>query len=273
MTQPNAPKITDAELHAWVDDQLACADRARVEAALQADPALRALAEHYAAQNAALRRMLAEDATDPPAALLETARAPGSGRTRLRRVAGLAAAVLLGAAVGWLGRGAVPAGSPLQRAGDPVAAPSIQPVAPALPLARAAAVAHAAYAPEVRHPVEVGADDEAHLVAWLSKRLGATLRVPDLRAAGLSLVGGRLLPDPDGGVAALFMFEDVGGRRTTLFVRRDAGGQDVAFRYARADGVSSFYWIDRGFGYALSGDLPREAMLSLATAVHAQLNQ
>src|SRR5262245_49912239 len=29
-----------------------------------------------------------------------------------------------------------------------------------------AAVAHAVYSPEVRHPVEVGADQEQHLVAW-----------------------------------------------------------------------------------------------------------
>ena len=33
-----------------------------------------------------------------------------------------------------------------------------------------AAVAHATYSPEVRHPVEVGADQEQHLVAWLSDR-------------------------------------------------------------------------------------------------------
>ena len=44
-------------------------------------------------------------------------------------------------------------------------------------LRRAAAVAHVAYAPEVRHPVEVAASDQAHLVAWLSKRLGTKLRV------------------------------------------------------------------------------------------------
>ena len=31
-------------------------------------------------------------------------------------------------------------------------------------------------------------------MAWLSKRLGTTLRAPKLDAEGLSLVGGRLLP-------------------------------------------------------------------------------
>src|SRR5258706_5544800 len=50
-----------------------------------------------------------------------------------------------------------------------------------------AAVAHATYSPEVRHPVEVGADQEAHLVAWLSKRLGAPLRGPPLESVGYRL--------------------------------------------------------------------------------------
>src|SRR5690348_14972573 len=57
-----------------------------------------------------------------------------------------------------------------------------------------AAVAHATYSPEVRHPVEVNADQESHLVAWLSKRLGAPLRAPHLESVGYTLVGGRLLP-------------------------------------------------------------------------------
>ena len=33
--------------------------------------------------------------------------------------------------------------------------------------------AHSVYVPEVRHPVEVGAAEEAHLVQWLTKRIGA----------------------------------------------------------------------------------------------------
>ena len=60
--------------------------------------------------------------------------------------------------------------------------------------ARRAAIAHVVYSPEVRHPVEVAANEEAHLVRWLSKRLGIQLKVPHLGALGYSLVGGRLLP-------------------------------------------------------------------------------
>jgi len=258
------PPITDAELHAWVDDQLAPIDRERVEVALARDPALRERAENYLGQNEHLRRHFSVSTSEPaPGRLLRAAMAPAG--SRLGRHAGLAAVLLLGVGAGWFAHGSL--APPSGPNGEGMASGT---EAVVLPLARAAVVAHAAYAPEVRHPVEVGADDEAHLIAWLSKRLGTRLSVPDLRQNGFSLVGGRLLPDASGGVAAQFMFESGTGERLTLFVRRDAAGSDTAFRFAKADGLASFYWIDRGFGYALSGELPRETMLELAGAVHAQ---
>ena len=51
--------------------------------------------------------------------------------------------------------------------------------------------AYKLYVVEVRHPVEVPGDERVHLTQWLSKRLGADLRVPDLQSLGLKLVGGR----------------------------------------------------------------------------------
>ncbi len=54
--------------------------------------------------------------------------------------------------------------------------------------------------PEVRHPVEVTAAQQDHLVQWLSKRVGRPLKVPVLAAEGYELVGGRLLSG-DGGAA------------------------------------------------------------------------
>ena len=138
--------------------------------------------------------------------------------------------------------------------------------------ARRAAVAHAVYSPEVRHPVEVGADQEAHLVAWLSKRLGAQLRIPKLSAIGYSLVGGRLLPG-ERGPAAQFMYQDSRGQRLTLYVRtnRDAG-QETAFRFAEDGTVRVFYWIDRGLGLALSGEIEKQELLRVANTVYQQLN-
>lgn len=136
---------------------------------------------------------------------------------------------------------------------------------------RDAVAAHAVFVPEVRHPVEVAAAQQEHLVQWLSKRLGARLTVPSLDAAGWSLVGGRLLPGEDG-ARAQFMYEDATGARITLYLA-DAGSasRDTAFRFETEGGVSAFYWVDGRFGYALAGQLERAAMLGLAEEVYRQV--
>ena len=136
-----------------------------------------------------------------------------------------------------------------------------------------AAVAHAVYSPEVRHPVEVAADQEQHLVTWLSKRLGVKVHAPKLEEAGLALVGGRLLPGENGPVAQ-FMYQTQNGRRLTLYVRAETSAQrETAFRYARDSNVGVFYWIDRDCSYALaSADLGKEEMLRIATLVYKQLD-
>jgi anti-sigma factor RsiW len=128
------------------------------------------------------------------------------------------------------------------------------------------------YTPEVRHPVEVGADQEEHLVKWLSKRLGTDLRVPKLGSQGFDLVGGRLLSGPQGPVAH-FMYQDAKGQRLTLYVSAQKGeGRDTAFRFSQEDRVAVFYWVDRNYGYALSGELRRDVLLTVADAVYKQIN-
>jgi len=150
---------------------------------------------------------------------------------------------------------------------------SVPPQAEVPGFVKRAAVAHAVYSPEVRHPVEVGADQEQHLVAWLSKRLGAQVRAPKLDTIGYSLVGGRLLPG-DSGPVAHFMYQTEKGRRITLYVRTEAAeNRETAFRYASEGNVKVFYWIDRKLGYALSSaDLSREDLIKVANAVYQQLN-
>jgi len=126
----------------------------------------------------------------------------------------------------------------------------------------------------VRHPVEVGAEQEAHLVQWLSKRLGSTLRPPQLSPLGYRLIGGRLLPGDGDGPVAQFMYEDGGGKRLTLYVARErTGRQETAFRYTQEKELSVFYWIDDQLGYALSASLPKQALGKIADAVYAQLEQ
>jgi anti-sigma factor RsiW len=142
--------------------------------------------------------------------------------------------------------------------------------------AHEAGVAFAVYSAEKRHPVEVTAAEQAHLVQWLSRRLGRPLKVPVLTDQGYALLGGRLLPgDPrqPASPRAQFMYENADGDRLTLFVavfEPGAAPTDAEFRLLRQDGRTTLYWAEAGFGYALSAD-PAVELQPLAQRVHQQL--
>lgn len=244
-------KVSEDDLQAFVDDLLAPERCAEIEAHLARDPGAAERIAVYREQNAQLRANF-NPVLDEPIPQRLTMLSP---RRSFVRFATAASWLIVGAAIGWL--------ASLLVAGDPVRA---------VTLARRAAIAHAVYSPEVRHPVEVGADQQEHLVRWLSKRLGADLRPPVLSESGYELVGGRLLPG-DRGAVAQFMYQDPKGRRLTLYVSRMNVSQgDTAFRFSRENGVSVFYWVDGALGYALSGDMPKQDLLGVATAVYKQLN-
>lgn len=243
--------VRDEDLHALVDGALDESQRMQVEAALAQHPEQAEKVRAYREMNAALKSLLDPMLDEPvPEYLL---RRPGSWRERLVRTAIAAGVLFLGVAIGWFTRGAVTV---------PAAGPG---------LAKQAAVAHAVYTPEVRHPVEVGADDQDHLVRWLSKRLGTELKCPKLGRFGYDLVGGRLLSGPTGPVAH-FMYQDKRGARLTIYVTAQRDTRQTAFRFSQEGGVSVFYWIDGRYGYALSGELPRDQLLSVANAVYQELN-
>ena len=258
MSEPQ--DITEAELQAYADGRLAEERRAAVEAWLADRPEEAERIADYRRLHQEVRAAYQPVLDEPVPAHLTLLR---EARRPWRRLAAIAGWVVLGAALGaiagWELRGARVAAVP---AADLGAA-----------MARRAAVAHATYSPEVRHPVEVGADQEAHLVAWLSKRLGAPLRAPKLEDVGYSLVGGRLLPG-DNGPVAHFMYQCNRGTRVTLYVRTEmAGNRETAFRYAREGNVGVFYWVDRKLGYALSSaDIGKDDLLKVANAVYRQLN-
>lgn len=248
-------ELSDRELHAYADGQLDDARRAVVEARLAADPAAAAKVAAYRRQNARLHALLDPVLSEPLPARL---RKPPSARPALRYAA-MVGWLAVGLATGWIARGPLGSG-PQGRAAEAIAS-----------LPQQAAIAHAVYSAEVQHPVEVGADQETHLVKWLSKRLGNQVRPPNLNAAGFQLVGGRLLPATTG-PAAQFMYQDAKGQRLTLYVRTHApDARETAFRYERDGGIGVFYWVDGPFGYALSGELERTRLLDVAKLVYRQL--
>jgi anti-sigma factor RsiW len=251
--------IADADVHAYVDGQLPRERAAAVEAALAGDPALATRVAEIRAQNAALRDALDPALAEPiPERLLAAATPPARGASRARRWLGpalaLAASLLVGVGVGWLGRDAL-----IENSGTPTT------------FARQAAFAHALYATDVNRPVEIWAAEEKRLVNWLTKRLGFQVHAPDLNGLGYALVGGRLVAGNEM-PTALFMYENADKQRLSLQVRKQASGPgETAFRYAVENGVGVFYWIDDSCGYAISGNVDRAQLLKIAQVVYGQL--
>jgi anti-sigma factor RsiW len=244
--------IAETDLHAYADGQLDDARRVQLEAHLAHDAAAAERVRVWREQNEALRALYNPVLNEPLPQRLLALRAQ---RRRWPSYAIAAGAMGLGFALGWMAQS--------HRTDQFVEAAA---------LPRRAAVAYAVYAPEVRHPVEVGADQQEHLVKWLSKRLGSDLKAPVLTQQGFELVGGRLLPGGKGPVAQ-FMYQDARGQRITLYVSlRDVEPRDTAFRFSQEDKVAVFYWIDGKLGYALSGEMDRASLLAVATVVYRQLN-
>jgi anti-sigma factor RsiW len=259
MTPVDRP-VDEDELHARIDGRLPPHRAAAVDAHLVAQPEARARFSQYAEQRQALREAFAAQSTGPIPDRLRIARiCEERRRRRYRQLAQIAAAVsllILGGVAGWTVGDVT---GPLVSTGTGTVAGVI--IADAI-------AAHRIFSVEVRHPVEVNADQEAHLVQWLSKRLGRELIVPDLASLGFRLMGGRLLPAEDG-PAAQFMYENGTGERLTLYLRAGVGGE-MAFRYHEEGGIGAFYWSDEGFGYAIAAKADRELLLRVAELVYRQ---
>lgn len=271
----NAPPI-DTLLNAWLDDELDAEKRIEVEAWLRDHPEEAARVRLWAADGEALRARLDGVLAEPvPQRLTQVvwSQAPATATSSIAgwmRWAAVFAVFVLGGAVG--------------------AAIAWRVERPAVQLATAsggpswvqrAAVAHSVYVPEVRHPVEVKAQEE-HLARWLTKRLEIPVKLFDLRAQGFELVGGRLLPDAKGPSAQL-MYQSIGevpaGQqplRVTVYLRKPEEGTPAAFRYEQQGRTGLFYWVEGASpghpacGYAIVGDLPRERLLALAEAIERQ---
>lgn len=249
--------LSEDDLHAYADNQLPPQRVQEISAVLVREPALAARVAEIRRQNALLRDALDPWLAEPlpPRLLLASRRASAQRRlVWLRPALAVAASLVIGAGIGWIGRGEI-----LQLEGTPITFP------------RQAALTHALYAADANRPVEVWAAEEQRLVSWLSKRLGLQLRAPDLQSVGYSLVGGRLVAGNEK-PGALFMYEDADRHRISLLVRKDSTpSHETAFRYAYEDGVGVFYWIDDNCGYAISGRIDKGQLLSIARVVYGQL--
>ena len=271
----------DTLLHSWLDGELPPERRAEVDAWLIEHPDDAARVRGWAADAQALRQRfdpVLDEAVPQALAQVVWRKAPLTlsmpGQGGWRWAAALAVFALGGAAgAGLMWRLQPTPAEALARADEPA-------------WVQRAAVAHAVYVPEVRHPVEVKAQEE-HLSRWLTKRLDVPVKLFDLRAQGFELVGGRLLPDATGPSAQL-MYQAVDVKagsgagpaakpvRVTVYLRKPDNATPAAFRYEQQGETGLFYWVEGRSaqggpcGYALVGALPREQLLALAEAIYKQ---
>lgn len=263
--------LTQDEIHALVDGQLSPGAREALQARLALDTDAQATVLQWQQQRSALRALhqpVLDEAL--PAALLAAVQKTAASQQEINqwwRWGGVAASVMLAFGGGWFSHTAWQIRAPSLAL---TKIPAVQ------DFARQAGLAHVVYSPEVRHPVEVSAAEQEHLLQWLSKRVGKPLKVPNLGPLGYELMGGRLLPG-EAGARAQFMFQNAAGTRITLYlgaVDKGASGADAretGFRFAAGAPVPSFYWIDQGFGYALAGPVSRDDLMKLAESVYRQL--
>jgi anti-sigma factor RsiW len=247
--------VTDDELHAYVDGELKPDRRKVVEAWLAAHPADAARVAAWRAHAELIRVRyggIARGAVPPTLDLERLARA--ERKWTWLAAAAVVSAFFIGGATGWFGRGVL------------VPPPSTTPTVSAEALD-----AHKLYVAEVRHPIEVPAE-ASHLIPWLSRRVGSTLRAPDLAPFGLKLMGGRLLPSQSGRPAAMLMYESASGERYTLYCARSSG-PETALHYNVAGQIAAVYWVDGDLGFVVSGPADRERLLKIAQAAYEQLDR
>ena len=253
--------IEEDDLQAWVDGRLPPEKTEAVAAHFAAHPELRERFSQYARQKDELRAAFAGPAEQPiPARLRVAGLMPERRRPRYGRLVHIAAAIALliaGGIVGWGAHDLLPA---LGSSASAVLSSSVFDDAIA---------AHRTFSVETRHPVEVGANEEAHLVQWLSKRLGHKLIVPDLGALGFRLMGGRLLP-ADSGPAAWFMYEDGKGTRLSCYYLVVDSARETEFQFREQKGIGAFYWVDDGLAYAIAANAPRDVLLKIAEVIYRQ---
>jgi anti-sigma factor RsiW len=250
-------KIDDWVLGAYADGELSGEAALEIEALLRDDPEAQLALAELKRQKAALKKafdpVLAEEI--PPAMKNAVAEARvghwGQVARRFLLIGSLAAAIAL----------VVHAVDVRELTGST-----------ASDLANAVRSAHAVYGSEIRHPVEVAADQRDHLTSWLSKRLGQPVNPPDLTPQGYQLMGGRLLSLGDK-PAAYFMYENARKQRLSLYIMTNAEHRDTAFRMEEANGIMTCYWLDGPLGYALAGEMTRAEMEPIAHAAYEALDK
>jgi|GEM_PF-669987 len=261
----------DAYLHAYVDGQLSRQQQQQLQDHLSTNPDKIRELRHYHQINQGLHNLfdqhmqrpvperimhlLAEEPDDDTPAPPPPEPAIPTLLDKVWMPSRMAAGILLlvGALTGWLlGHFSTQSGTMQQ-------------------LQQLAMDAHRVYSQESRHAVEVDAKDKAHLMKWLSKRLGSEVGPADLSRHGYAFLGGRLLP-AIGRHAGAYFYKNTQNKRLTLYIsfKPDNTGVTSPACERTRDISAVCRWNNDKQSFFLIGALPIKRLLQLAVDVEQQ---
>ena len=252
--------ITDSEIQAYVDNQLDPARYREIEIYSRSHPEVAAMIEDYQSLNQSIQELYDPVLEEklPKQYTQGTRFFQKTKQPKLLKIAASLAWLAIGGIIGW---SVHPTQLMWAQSIDDQETHLVQP----------ASFAHAIYSTENRHPVEVSAQEEHHLVGWLSKRLHADIKAPDLSKNNYQLIGGRLLPSTNR-MAAQFMYQNPNGIRITLYIRRGAwSNKKTIFHFSNQQDTSVLYWVNGEMGYALTCHLNQVELLKLSEQVYQQI--
>jgi anti-sigma factor RsiW len=245
-------KISEIELHAFIDGALDAERSRQLEANINADPVLAQRVAAFRSDKEMLSRVYATliDRPIPKEwlALAHGSAVPARPSISWRLIGSIAAAVVLfvaGTIVYWQVR----------------TSQSSEIVQAALD-----ARAHVVHAERI---VTVKAGMGAKYDAVLSATVALNVKVPDLRRQGYHLAELRLYPNSPSGGAAELLYRDDNDRLFTLYLRRSGG--TARFDQFERDGLRVCVWQDEELSTVMAGDVSTAAMQRLASLAYTGL--
>ena len=236
----------ELKLMAYADGELPPNEVLEVEAAIAADPSLRAIVEQHRLTTALLRSACADVFYDAgPVALSKPLR-----RSSLRQYAGWAIAATVAGILGF-GGGTYRAGG-MESAHDH--------------LLGEIAEYHAVFSHEDKHLVEIPASRTAELMDWLGSRIGIALSAPDLTGLGLTFAGGRMLV-VDGKPVAELMYTRANGRPIAICIAeaaRGAASSGTPVAIARNGDLRLASWQNGAHTFVVVGETDDAAIGAIA---------
>ncbi len=246
----------DALLVAYADGELDETSVAEVEAYLAASPAAQRTLAAYRETAALLRAAFPQSRYDhgkTPEVLGQTAAVPKPSRLRMPTYTWAIAASLAMGVIGYTAGAFWPGliRSQRDRMLDEVAE------------------YHSIYSRETVHLVEVPANQEDHLKAWLGKRVNASLVIPSFNQDGLTFAGGRLVV-LDGEPVAELMYTRPTGLPIAFCVLYHVG-KPSTITVERRGKLNLATWNDGSHSYFVVGDADPAQIQDLAASARKQL--